>query len=87
MNYNTIFSFHMPTKVVHGFNAITQAGKEAKRLGIKKVFALTLATTFFKRLGFKVIDKEKLPMKVWTDCARCTKQDNCDEIAVVKTLT
>ena len=65
---------------------VRQSVKEAKRLGIKKVFALTLVPSFFKKLGFKFIEKEKLPMKVWTDCARCTKQDSCDEIAVIKTL-
>ena len=65
---------------------VRESVKEAKRLGIKKVFALTLVPAFFKKLGFKLIEKEKLPMKVWTDCARCTKQDSCDEIAVIKTL-
>jgi len=25
-------------------------------------------------------------MKVWSDCARCPKQQNCDEIAVVKEI-
>jgi amino-acid N-acetyltransferase len=65
---------------------VRQSVKEARKLGIKRVFALTLVPQFFKKLGFKTIDKEKLPMKVWTDCARCTKQDNCDEIAVIKIL-
>jgi amino-acid N-acetyltransferase len=65
---------------------VRQSVKEARKLGIKRVFALTLVPAFFKKLGFKPIDKEKLPMKVWTDCARCTKQDNCDEIAVIKVL-
>jgi amino-acid N-acetyltransferase len=65
---------------------VQQSVKEARKLGIKKVFALTLVPAFFKKLGFKTVEKEKLPMKVWTDCARCTKQDNCDEIAVIKVL-
>jgi len=25
-------------------------------------------------------------MKVWSDCARCPKQDHCDEIAMVRSL-
>ena len=41
MNSNTIFSFHLPTKVVHGFNASASIGKEAKRLGIKKALVVT----------------------------------------------
>ena len=62
--------------------AITQAGE----LGIEKVFALTLEPEFFEKLGFTAIDKEQLPMKVWSDCARCPKQQNCDEIAVIKVV-
>jgi len=60
--------------------------EQAARLGVPRVFALTLDPTFFEKLGFKVIGKETLPMKVWSDCARCPKQQNCDEIAVIKTI-
>ncbi|MHC4193035.1 MAG: N-acetyltransferase [Planctomycetota bacterium] len=63
--------------------AIEQAGE----LGIAKVFALTLEPDFFEKMGFGVVEKDALPMKVWSDCARCPKQDNCDEIAVVKTVS
>ncbi len=56
--------------------------KEAKVLETEYIFALTLVPDFFKKLGFEVIPKEKLPMKVWSDCAKCPKQDHCDEIAV-----
>jgi amino-acid N-acetyltransferase len=62
--------------------AIRQAGD----LGLPRVFALTLEPEFFKKQGFDVVPKEALPMKVWSDCARCPKQDHCDEIAVVKTV-
>ena len=62
--------------------AIEQAGQ----LGIPKVFALTLEPNFFEKMGFKVIQKQKLPEKVWKDCARCPKQDNCDEISLVKEI-
>jgi amino-acid N-acetyltransferase len=60
--------------------ALGQAGE----LGIESVFALTLEPEFFQKLGFKIIDKDALPMKVWSDCAKCPKQDHCDEIAVIK---
>ena len=56
----------------------------AVELGISRVFALTLTPDFFEKLGFSVVEKESLPMKVWSDCARCTKQQNCDEIAVLR---
>jgi amino-acid N-acetyltransferase len=61
--------------------------EQAKELGIKKVFALTLEPEFFVKAGFETIEMEKLPMKVWSDCARCPKQSNCDEIAVIKDIS
>jgi amino-acid N-acetyltransferase len=65
---------------------VEAATEQACQLGIQKVFALTLEPEFFEKLGFKPIEKEALPMKVWSDCARCPKQDHCDEIAVIKKL-
>jgi amino-acid N-acetyltransferase len=57
--------------------------KEAKQLGIKTVFCFTYRPAFFKEQGFTEIDKMELPRKVWTDCFRCPKFPNCDEIALV----
>ncbi len=62
------------------------AAEQARRLGVKRVFALTLKPDFFEKLGFETVEKETLPMKVWSDCAKCPKQQNCDEIAVIKTV-
>jgi amino-acid N-acetyltransferase len=59
---------------------------EARRLGIQRVFALTYEQKFFDRLGFSVVDKSALPLKVWSVCIKCPKHDGCDEIAVVRTL-
>jgi amino-acid N-acetyltransferase len=59
---------------------------EGRRLGLKRVFALTRERIFFEKLGFGVVAKETLPHKVWTDCVRCPLQERCDEIAVVLTL-
>jgi len=56
---------------------------QASDLGLKKVFTLTLEPGFFEKIGFEIIDKGKLPMKVWSDCARCSKQDHCDETAMI----
>lgn len=58
----------------------------AKKLGLEKVFTLTLEPDFFQKLGFKEVPKESLPMKVWSDCAKCSKQDHCDEIAMAYDL-
>ena len=59
---------------------------EARRLGIRKLMSLTYEQRFFEKLGFEVVSKESLPLKVWSDCVRCPKRDGCDEIAMVHTL-
>lgn len=69
-----------------GSALVAAALEQAAKLGIPKVFALTLYSEFFEKLGFEVIQKDELPMKVWSDCAKCSKQQNCDEIAVIKTV-
>lgn len=56
---------------------------QAVNLGIGKVFTLTMEPAFFDKIGFKRVDRKTLPMKVWSDCARCPKQDQCDEIAMI----
>jgi amino-acid N-acetyltransferase len=63
---------------------VTAALTQAECLGVPKVFALTLEPAFFLRLGFRVVAKEAMPMKVWSDCARCPKQQECDEVAVLR---
>jgi amino-acid N-acetyltransferase len=60
---------------------------EARRLGIRKLMSLTYEQRFFEKLGFEVVPKESLPLKVWSDCVRCPKRDGCDEIAMLRTLT
>jgi len=57
--------------------------EEAAALGIRKIFALTYKPAFFQRLGFQVIDKSKLPQKIWTDCIKCVKFPECDETAMI----
>ena len=69
-----------------GKNLIKQCLKEAKTLGIKKIFALTYHPEFFKKLGFVDIDKSSLPQKIWGDCLRCHKFPECDEHAVIFNL-
>ena len=60
--------------------------EESKSLGVKRVFALTYQPDFFEGLGFKRVDKTVLPHKIWTDCLKCVKFPDCDEIAVLKEL-
>jgi amino-acid N-acetyltransferase len=59
---------------------------QARKLGIKKVFILTLEPVFFKKMGFAHVEMDSLPMKVWSDCAGCSKQDHCDEVAMAINL-
>src|SRR5688500_1588272 len=60
--------------------------EEARRLQIRRIMSLTYEQRFFEKLGFVVVQKETLPLKVWSDCVRCPKNENCDEIAMVLTL-
>ena len=69
-----------------GAMLVNAAVEKARGLGVPKVFGLTLKPEFFGKLGFQVVNKDSLPMKVWSDCARCTKQQKCDETAVVKLI-
>lgn len=59
---------------------------EAVALGIYKLFLLTYKTKFFEQFGFVVIDKAVLPHKVWSDCLKCVKFPDCDEIAMLLAL-
>ncbi len=57
---------------------------EARSLGVRRVFALTYVPDFFARFGFRPVEKSELPHKVWTDCVKCPKFPDCDEVAVVR---
>ncbi len=60
--------------------------KDARALGLKRIFVLTYVPEFFKKMGFKEIDKSGLPQKIWGDCLRCPKFPNCDETALIRAL-
>jgi amino-acid N-acetyltransferase len=67
-----------------GSNLLNQALKEAKDLNIKRVFVLTYEPKFFRKFGFKEVDKAKLPQKIWGECINCVKFPDCEEIALIK---
>ena len=69
-----------------GSRLVAHCEAEARRLGLERIFTLTYQEEFFHRLGFRVVDKATLPHKVWTDCLKCVKFPNCDEIAMLKHL-
>ncbi len=66
-----------------GTRLVESCISEAIVLGIDRVFALTYKPEFFKKLGFHVVDKAELPQKIWSDCLKCSKFPDCDEVALV----
>lgn len=69
-----------------GRQLLEKAVDEAKALGMKTLFTLTLEPEFFEKNGFKRVQHEDLPMKVWGECIHCPKYPECDEIALEYTL-
>lgn len=69
-----------------GVKLLKECLKEAKALKIKKVFALTYIPEFFKKFGFKVVDRGKLPHKIWSECIKCVYFPGCKEIALMKEI-
>lgn len=55
----------------------------AQQNGVKRLMALTYVPDFFHRHGFKTVNKEIFPEKVWGICVNCYKFEHCDEIAVL----
>ena len=77
-----------PQKINCGFGLglVEHLLRECSQLKIEKIFALTYVPAFFERCGFRRIDKEQLPQKVWTECINCPKFPNCDEIALIRNV-
>lgn len=70
-----------------GSNLVQTAISDAKSFGIKEIFTLTYRPGFFERFGFSKIHRSDLPLKIWSDCILCVKFPDCDEIAMLKTLS
>ena len=62
---------------------IKQLLEMANDLNSSSVFALTMKVRFFEKLGFKQVNKETLPDKIWNDCVKCLYNDNCQETALI----
>ena len=60
--------------------------EEAKRFEIRKIFLLTYKVEFFEKCDFHVTDKKIFPQKIWSDCIRCAKFPECDEIAMIREI-
>jgi amino-acid N-acetyltransferase len=66
-----------------GTKLIEACLSEAISLGIYRIFALTYKPDFFRKFGFKVVDKAALPHKIWADCVKCVKFPECNEVAIL----
>jgi amino-acid N-acetyltransferase len=66
-----------------GTQLVESCISEAIMLGIDRIFALTYKPEFFEKLGFHTVDKSELPQKIWSDCLKCSKFPDCDEVALV----
>ncbi|MCS7231252.1 MAG: N-acetyltransferase [Elusimicrobiota bacterium] len=69
-----------------GSSLVTKIEKEAKKLGVEKIFALTFTPEFFKKLKYEVVSRDTLPHKIWTECINCPFFMECKEVPVVKQL-
>jgi len=69
-----------------GKRVVEALEKEALENELHAIFAFTYVPDFFRRLGFREVERGELPLKVWKDCLRCPKFQCCDEIAVIKAL-
>ena len=69
-----------------GKKLVLRCLEEAKEYDLKRVFVLTYQVEFFKKLGFRELDKRLLPHKVWSDCINCPKFPTCDETAMIREL-
>ncbi|MFH2090996.1 MAG: N-acetyltransferase [Pseudomonadota bacterium] len=69
-----------------GSTLVERAIQEAVYFKITDLFTLTYRPGFFKQFDFSPIDKNELPIKVWSDCISCVKYPNCDETAMLKKL-
>jgi amino-acid N-acetyltransferase len=59
---------------------------EAFEYSLDAVFAFTYVPDFFRKMGFREVERGALPLKAWKDCLRCPKFQSCDEIAMMRVL-
>ena len=57
--------------------------ERCRALNVPRVFCFTLVDDFFRRCGFTEFKRELLPPVVWTECSKCPKFYQCDEISMI----
>ena len=66
-----------------GKKLVMKCIEEGKTLGLNKLFVLTYIPEFFEQIGFRRVDKELLPHKIWRECVKCYKFPDCGEIPLM----
>jgi amino-acid N-acetyltransferase len=56
--------------------------KEAQRQSVTCICLFTRIPDFFGRMGFRIVEKEALPDKMYKDCLKCPRLYACDETAM-----
>jgi amino-acid N-acetyltransferase len=69
-----------------GAKLLQECIRDAKKLKVKKLFALTYVPGFFEKFGFEIVDKKELPHKIWSECIKCMYFPNCKEIALMREI-
>jgi len=57
---------------------------EASRHRVTCVCLFTRKPEFFAQLGFRMVQRESLPDKIYKDCCACPRHHCCDEFAMVR---
>lgn len=58
--------------------------QQAEKQEVTCVCLFTRIPEFFARMGFTTAVREEIPDKLYKDCHRCPRQNNCDEVAMVR---
>ncbi len=66
-----------------GKGLIQKCIEEGKKLGINRLFVLTYIPELFEQIGFKRVDKDLLPHKIWSECVKCYKFPDCGEVPLM----
>lgn len=66
-----------------GKKLVQKCLEEGKTLGINRLFVLTYIPEFFEQIGFKRVNKDLLPHKIWSECVKCYKFPDCREVPLM----
>jgi amino-acid N-acetyltransferase len=77
-----------PGRASHGVGTalVERLLDDADGYGLRNIFALTLVPAFFRKCGFRETRREKFPLKISQDCARCDLAACCSEKTVTLDL-